>query len=71
MTLLEKISTMYCVLVNDDGQHSLWPAFRAPPEGWTPVGPEGGREQCLEWIEAQWADMRPKSLRRTVNIGPA
>ena len=28
------------VLVNDEGQHSLWPAFREIPAGWTSVGPE-------------------------------
>ena len=24
----------YLVLVNDEGQHSLWPAFREIPAGW-------------------------------------
>ncbi|MFB7938266.1 MbtH family protein, partial [Streptomyces sp. NPDC056049] len=23
------------VVVNDEGQHSLWPAFAAVPAGWT------------------------------------
>ncbi len=25
----------YHVLVNDEGQHSLWPSFIAVPNGWT------------------------------------
>ena len=52
----------YLVLVNDEDQHSLWPAFREIPAGWTAVGPKGKRQECLDWIEAHWTDMRPKSL---------
>ena len=52
----------YLVLVNHEGQYSLWPAFREVPRGWTPVGPRGKRKECLDWIEATWTDMRPKSL---------
>jgi uncharacterized protein YbdZ (MbtH family) len=52
----------YLVLVNDEGQHSLWPAFREVPAGWRSIGPKGKRKECLEWIEANWTDMRPKSL---------
>lgn len=52
----------YLVLVNDEGQHSLWPAFREIPAGWQQVGPTGARKECLAWIEANWTDMRPRSL---------
>jgi MbtH protein len=52
----------YLVLVNDEGQHSLWPAFREIPAGWTATGPRGKRQECLDWIEANWSDMRPRSL---------
>jgi uncharacterized protein YbdZ (MbtH family) len=52
----------YLVLVNQENQHSLWPAFREVPAGWNPVGPRGKRKECLEWIEANWTDMRPQSL---------
>ncbi len=52
----------YRVLVNDEGQHSLWPSFRPTPAGWAEVGPTGNREVCLAWIDANWTDMRPKSL---------
>ena len=27
----------YLVLVNDEGQHSLWPSFAEVPAGWTVV----------------------------------
>ena len=52
----------YLVLVNHEGQYSLWPDFREVPAGWTAVGPKGQRQVCLDWIEANWTDMRPKSL---------
>ena len=52
----------YLVLVNDEGQHSLWPAFIAVPEGWQTVFGSAGRQDCLDHIEKSWTDMRPKSL---------
>ena len=55
-------SGTFLVLVNDEGQHSLWPDFLPVPAGWTAVGPHAGRQECLDWIEAHWTDIRPKSL---------
>jgi uncharacterized protein YbdZ (MbtH family) len=52
----------YSVLVNDEGQYSLWPSFREVPTGWVVVGPRGKRKECLDWIEEKWTDLRPKSL---------
>jgi MbtH protein len=52
----------FLVLVNGEGQYSIWPGFREVPAGWNPVGPTGGRQVCLDWIESHWTDMRPKSL---------
>ena len=58
----ENDDAQYRVLVNSEGQHSLWPMFADIPQGWT-VGLEtGSRRACLEYVEANWADMRPKSL---------
>ena len=56
----------YLVLVNHEEQYSLWPSFREVPVGWTAVGPRGGRKECLDWIEENWTDMRPKSLREAM-----
>jgi MbtH protein len=52
----------YRVLVNAEGQHSLWPAFREIPAGWSAVGPTGSRRASLDWIVAHWIDMRPTSV---------
>jgi MbtH protein len=52
----------YFVLVNDEGQHSLWPAFAEVPAGWHVVLGDDTRSACLEYVEKNWTDMRPKSL---------
>jgi MbtH protein len=52
----------YRVLVNDELQHSLWPSFAEVPAGWTVVHDTDTRQACLDYIEQNWVDMRPKSL---------
>ncbi|MFF2011020.1 MbtH family protein [Streptomyces sp. NPDC058195] len=52
----------FLVLVNDEGQHSLWPSFAEVPGGWTVALAERDRAACLEYIEANWTDLRPRSL---------
>lgn len=52
----------YLVLVNDEGQHSLWPDFIDVPAGWTVAHPADTREAALAYIEENWTDMRPRSL---------
>jgi MbtH protein len=52
----------FLVLMNDEGQYSLWPTFRDVPSGWTAVGAQRSRKECLDYIEQHWTDMRPKSL---------
>jgi len=52
----------FCVLMNDEGQYSLWPTFKEVPKGWAAVLQKGSRKECLEYIDKHWVDMRPKSL---------
>jgi uncharacterized protein YbdZ (MbtH family) len=52
----------YLVLVNEEHQHSLWPAFAEVPAGWTVALPASSRQACLDHVEAHWTDMRPRSL---------
>lgn len=57
---------VFYALVNDEDQYSLWPTFKAVPDGWNIVygAPEGApRQDVLDWIDRTWTDMRPKSLR--------
>jgi MbtH protein len=53
---------VYHVLINDEGQHSLWPTFVEVPQGWTIIHKSDSRAACLEFIEKNWTDMRPRSL---------
>lgn len=52
----------YLVLRNDEGQHSLWPSFVDVPAGWQTAFGEHRRQECLDYVEANWTDMRPASL---------
>ncbi|MGW2817872.1 MbtH family protein [Streptomyces sp. NPDC001415] len=54
------------VLANDEDQHSLWPVFASVPDGWRIVFGDDTRPKCLEYVEANWTDMRPKSLQRAM-----
>lgn len=50
----------FLVLVNDGNQHSLWPQFADVPAGWTVLHGPDAHAACLEFIERNWTDMRPK-----------
>ncbi|MBN2910704.1 MbtH family protein [Polycladomyces sp. WAk] len=64
----ENADGTFFVLINDEGQYSLWPAFVQVPAGWTVVyGPES-RQACLDYVDSKWTDMRPKSIRSLAGI---
>ena len=52
----------YHVLVNEENQHSLWPVFVDVPQGWRVVFGAAGRAECLDYVEKNWTDLRPRSL---------
>lgn len=54
----------YLVIINDEGQHSLWPANLGIPGGWVVVHGSDCRSNCIDYIEENWTDMRPSSLIR-------
>ena len=63
---------LFLVLVNDEEQRSLWPAFAAVPAGWTVEhgGPRGAeRQACLDFVERTWTDLRPRGLREAMASG--
>ena len=57
----------YFVLVNDEGQHSLWPVCVNVPEGWNVTFGAASRQDCLDYTETSWVDMRPKSLIKAMS----
>ena len=52
----------FLVLVNAENQHSIWPVFADVPDGWRQVARPLGRDAAIEWVDANWTDMRPASL---------
>ncbi|WP_181777355.1 MbtH family protein [Amycolatopsis pittospori] len=52
----------FFALVNAQGQYSLWPAFAEVPSGWEIAHGEDDRRACLEFIEENWTDLRPRRL---------
>ena len=63
MNPFENEAGSFLVLINREGQHSLWPKSIAVPGGWNVAFGEASRAECLEFVEASWTDMRPKSLQ--------
>lgn len=57
----------YLVLVNDEGQHSLWPSSIDVPAGWTVAHGQDTRQSCLDYVERNWTDMRPRSLAEAMD----
>lgn len=57
----------YFVLINTEGQYSLWPTFVEVPAGWTIVHPQGTRQACLDYMQERWTDMRSHSLIDAMN----
>ncbi|MFE3386017.1 MbtH family protein [Streptomyces anulatus] len=55
------------VLRNDEDQHSLWPEFATVPTGWRVVHGPADRAACLAYVEENWTDLRPASLRRAMD----
>ncbi|MEU6312510.1 MbtH family protein [Streptomyces sp. NPDC047014] len=60
----------FYVLLNDEGQHSLWPSFTDIPAGWRIIFGEESRELCLEHVEANWTALRPRIPHDTVTAEP-
>jgi MbtH protein len=53
---------VFLVLVNHEGQHSIWPRFAEVPAGWSTVFGPADRDACLAYVDEHWVDMRPNSL---------
>lgn len=60
----ESDNEQYHVVVNQEEQYSIWPVGRELPLGWSNAGFTGSKQQCLDYIQEVWTDMRPLSLRK-------
>jgi MbtH protein len=59
-------NTNYRVVVNHEGQYSIWPAEQENPAGWRDAEKSGSRAECLEYVNEVWTDMRPLTLRKSM-----
>jgi MbtH protein len=59
-------NTQFRVVINHEEQYSIWPDYKAIPEGWKSVGIDGDKQTCLNYVETTWTDMRPLSLRKAM-----
>ena len=66
----EEDGAIYAVVVNKEEQYSIWPIDKAMPRGWRAVGKQARKTECLRYIDEVWIDMRPLSLRRTMEATP-
>ena len=62
-------TAIYTVVVNNEEQYSIWPSHKAMPRGWRSAGKEARKAECLRYIDEVWSDMRPRSLRRKMEMG--
>ncbi len=58
---------IYAVVINHEEQYSIWPVDREIPIGWKEAGKQGTKQECLDYIEEVWTDMRPLSLRKQMD----
>jgi MbtH protein len=56
----------YRVVINHEEQYSIWFADKNIPAGWREVGKQGSKAECLAYIDEVWTDMRPLSLRKSM-----
>jgi MbtH protein len=56
-------NTLYRVVVNHQGQYSIWRADDPIPLGWTDVGKTATKSECLDYLQRVWTDMAPFSAR--------
>ncbi|WP_395338244.1 MbtH family protein [Ningiella sp. W23] len=54
---------LYYVVVNNEEQHSIWPAHKDIPAGWNSRGNAQSKDDCLDYIEENWTDITPLSAR--------
>ena len=61
----------FAVVINTEGQYSVWRLDREVPAGWRRIGVRGTRAECLAHITGAWTDLRPLSVRARLDGEPA
>ncbi|MGW7754502.1 MbtH family protein [Streptomyces violaceusniger] len=61
----------WVVLINHEEQFGLHPADAQMPAGWREAGFDGTEGECIAYVDRHWTDMRPLSLRLTMDASAA
>jgi MbtH protein len=64
--IMSEFQATYTVVINHEEQYSIWLVGKELPIGWREVGKSGSKQECLDYIEQVWVDMRPLSLRKAL-----
>ncbi|MBD1371008.1 MbtH family protein [Hazenella sp. IB182357] len=64
----DEVSGHFVVLMNKEGQYSLWPAWIDIPAGWNVQYGEDSKINCLEYINTHWKDLAPRHLQKVKEI---
>lgn len=58
----DDVDGTFHVLVNDEGQYSLWPDFAAVPAGWRQELGSVSHAAATAHVEARWTTLSPRGL---------
>jgi amino acid adenylation domain-containing protein/thioester reductase-like protein len=61
----------FVVVLNEEGQHALWPAESDVPSGWRRASPVVPASEALAAIDDAWPDVTPASVSAGRPPGPA
>lgn len=59
--------TLWRVVTDREGRHSIWPEGREVPIGWAATVHVGLRADCVARIDALWTDLVPAGWRRALD----
>ncbi len=60
---MKKTGNTFRVVINDEGQYSVVPSDFRRASGWRECGIMGTKSECLDYIERNWKDLVPRSVR--------
>lgn len=60
---MDRSSSKY-IVINHEEQYTVWRSGIKLPSGWREIGRTGTKEDCLNYIEEVWTDMKPSGLQR-------
>ena len=68
---IDNPNTQFIVVTNHEEQYAIWPNYKEISGGWKQVRDAATKDECLEFVQENWTDMRPKSLRDAMNASLA